>query len=47
MLARTGRSSTGVGYRHPVDSSQGAIDDRIDEAGVSIMAPGRSAVLCC
>ena len=28
-------------------SSQGVVDDRVSEAGVSTAAPGRSAALCC
>jgi len=28
-------------------SSQGVIDDRVNEAGVSTAAPDRSAVVCC
>ena len=42
--AKIGRSSAGVGRRHPV-ISQGVIDGGVDEAGMSTAAPDKSAVL--
>jgi len=41
--------SAGAVHRHPDSrhSSQGVVDDRVNEVVVSTVSPGRSAIVCC